>query len=87
MFQYVFDELEYDYKTPVNMVSKMTLENAKDGSKKILIMADEDLRNIVSGEELPRTREAELKAERISDLYNNTKTVAKTHNVEIRTNY
>ena len=87
MFQYVFDELEYDYKTPVNMVSKMTLENAKDGSEKVLIMADEDLRKIVSGEELPRTREAELKAERISDLYNNTKTVAKTHNVEIRTNY
>jgi hypothetical protein len=87
IFKYVFDKLGYDYKTPNNMVSKTTLENAKDGSEKILIIADEDLRKIVSGEKLPRTREAEIKVERISDLYNNTKTVAKTHNSEIRTNY
>jgi hypothetical protein len=69
------------------MISKATLENAKDGSEKILMIADEGMRKIVSGEELPRTSKAEIKAERLSDLYNNTKIVAKTHNKEIRTNY
>jgi hypothetical protein len=87
IFKYVFDKLGYDYKTPLKMISIATLENVRDGSEKILIIADEDLRKVVSGEELPRTSKAEIKAERISDLYNNTKTVAKTHNVEIRINY
>jgi len=87
IFQYVFNKLEYDYKSPNNMVSKIMLKNARDGSQKILMIADEDMRKIVTGEELPRTSKPEIKAERISDLYNNTKTVAKTHKVEIRTNY
>jgi hypothetical protein len=87
IFQYVFDKLEFDYKSPNNMISKRTLENVKDGSEKVLMIADENMRKIVSGEELPRTSKAEIKAERISDLYNNSKTVAKVHKVEIRTNY
>jgi Dolichyl-phosphate-mannose-protein mannosyltransferase len=87
IFKYVFDKLGYDYKTPFHMISNATLENARDGSEKILIIADEDLKKVVSGEELPRTPKAEIKAERISNLYNSTKTVAKTHNVEIRINY
>jgi len=87
IFQYVFDKLEYDYKSPNNMISKKTLENVKDGSEKVLMIADENMRKIVSGEELPRTSKAEIKAERLSDLYNNSKTVAKVHKVEIRTNY
>jgi Dolichyl-phosphate-mannose-protein mannosyltransferase len=87
IFKYVFDKLGYDYKTPRNMVSNATLEDARDGSEKILIIADEDLRKVVSGTELPRTPKAEIKAERIADLYNYTKTVAKIHNVEIRINY
>ena len=87
IFQYVFDKLEYDYKSPNNMISKKTLENIKDGSEKVLMIADENMRKIVSGEELPRTSKAEIKAERISDLYNNSKTVANVHKVEIRTNY
>jgi hypothetical protein len=45
------------------------------------------MRKIATGEELPRTSKPEIKAERISELYNGTKTVAKTHKVEIRTNY
>ena len=69
------------------MISKNTLENTKDGSEKVLMITDEDLRKIVSGEELPRTSKAEIKAERLSDLYNNSKTVANVHNVEIRINY
>jgi hypothetical protein len=87
IFKYVFDRLGYDYKTPRNIISNDTLENARDGSEKVIIIADEGLREIVSGKELPQTPKAEIKAERISDLYNITKTVAKTHNVEIRTNY
>ncbi|MGI8831349.1 MAG: hypothetical protein ACR2IS_01785, partial [Nitrososphaeraceae archaeon] len=87
IFQYVFDKREYDYKSPNNMISKKTLENVKDGSEKVLMIADENMRKIASGEELPRTSKAEIKAERISDLYNNTKTVANVHRVEIRTNY
>jgi hypothetical protein len=87
IFKYVFDKLGYDYKTPRNMVSNATLEDARDGSEKILIIADEDLRKVVSGKELSQTPKAEIKAERIADLYNYTKTVAKIHNVEIRINY
>jgi hypothetical protein len=87
IFQYVFDKLGYEYKSPNNMVSKMMLRDASDGSEKILMIADENMRKIVTGEELPRTSKPEIKAERISELYNGTKTVAKTHGVEIRTNY
>jgi hypothetical protein len=87
IFQYVFDKLGYDYKSPNNMVSKAMLRDASDGSEKILMIADENMRKIVTGEELPRTSKPEIKAERISELYNGTKTVAKTHEVEIRTNY
>jgi hypothetical protein len=69
------------------VIGNATLENAKVGSEKVLIIANESMRKIVTVEELPRTSEAEIKAERISELYNGTKTVAKTHEVEIRTNY
>ena len=87
ILQYVFDKLEYDYKSPNNMVSKKTLEGVEDGSVKVLMIADENMRKIVSGEELPRTSKAEIKAERLADIYANSKTVANVHKVEIRTNY
>jgi hypothetical protein len=87
IFQYVFGKFEYDYKSPNNMVSKEMLENARDGSEKVLMIADENMRKIITGEELPRTSKPEIKAERIADLYSSTETVAKTHKVEIRTNY
>ena len=87
IFRYVFDKLEYDYKTPLSMISNATLQNARDGSEKVIIIVDRDLKKVVSGEELPLTSNAETKAEQISELYNNTKTVAKTRNSEIRTNY
>ena len=87
ILQYVFDKLGYDYKSPNNMVSKKTLEGIEDGSEKVLMIADENMRKIVSGEELPRTSKAEIKAERLADIYGNSKTVAKVHKVEIRTNY
>jgi hypothetical protein len=87
IFQYIFDKIGYDYKSKFNMVSKATLENAKDGSEKVLMIADEGLKKIVSGEELPRTSKAEMKAERLASLYNSTETVGRTRNVEIRTNY
>jgi hypothetical protein len=87
ILKYAFDKLGYDYKTPRNMISNATLENARNNSELVLIIADEDLRKVVSGKELPRTPDAKIKVERISNLYNNTKIVAKTHNVDIRTNY
>ena len=87
ILQYVFDKLDYDYKSPNNMVSKKTLEGIEDGSEKVLMIADENMRKIVSGEELPRTSKAEIKAERLADIYDNSKTVANVHKVEIRTNY
>jgi hypothetical protein len=43
------------------MISKATLENAKGGSEKILLIADEGMRKVVLGEELPRTSNAEKK--------------------------
>jgi hypothetical protein len=85
--QYVFDKLDYDYKSPNNMVSKRALEGIEDGSEKVLMIADENMRKIVSGEELPRTSKAEIKAERLKDIYDNSKIVANVHKVEIRTNY
>ena len=87
IFKYVFDKLGYDYKTPRNIVSNVTIENARDGSEKIIMIADEDFRKIVLGKELPQTSNAEMKAEQLSALYNNTKTTEKIHNVEIRINY
>ena len=77
ILQYVFDKLGYDYKSPNNMVSKKTLEGIEDGSEKVLMIADENMRKIVSGEELPRTSKAEIKAERLADIYDNSKTVLK----------
>jgi hypothetical protein len=87
ILQYVFDRLDYDYKSPNNMVSKKTLEGIEDGTERVLMIADENMQKIVSGEELPRTSKAEIKAERLSDIYDNSETVAKVHKVEIRTNY
>jgi hypothetical protein len=87
ILQYVFNKLEYDYKSPNSMISKKTLEGVEDGSEKVLMIADENMRKIVSGEELPRTTKPEIKAERLADLYNNLNTVANVHKVEIRTNY
>jgi hypothetical protein len=87
ILQYVFDKLEYEYKSPNSMISKKTLEGVEDSSEKVLMIADENMRKIVSGEELPRTTKAEIKAERLTDLYNNLNTVANIHKVEIRTNY
>jgi hypothetical protein len=87
IFQYIFDKIGYDYKSKFNMISKATLEDAKDGSEKVLMIADDGLKKIVSGEELPRTSKAEIKAERLASLYNSTETVGRTRNVEIRTNY
>jgi hypothetical protein len=87
IFQYIFDRIGYDYKSKFNMISKATLENAKDGTEKVLMIADDGLKKMVSGEELPRTSKAEMKAERLADLYNSTETVGRTRNVEIRTNY
>ena len=69
------------------MISKKNLEGIEDGSEKVLMIADENMRKIVSGAELPRTSKAEIKAERISDIYDNSKTVENVRNVEIRTNY
>ena len=69
------------------MISKKTLEGIEDGTEKVLMIADENMRKIVSGEELPRTSKAEIKAERLSDVYDNSNTVSKVHRVEIRTNY
>jgi hypothetical protein len=87
ILQYVFDRPEYDYKSPNNMISKKTLEGVEDGSERILMIADENMRKIVSGEELPRTSKAEIKAERLATVYDNSKVVENVHNVEIRTNY
>jgi 4-amino-4-deoxy-L-arabinose transferase-like glycosyltransferase len=87
ILQYVFDKPDYDYKSPNNMLSKKTLEGVEDGSEKVLMIADENMQKIVSGEELPRTSKADIKAERLADVYDNSKTVANVRKVEIRTNY
>jgi hypothetical protein len=68
----IFDKPWCDYKSKFNMISKATLENAKGVSEKILLIADEGMKKVVLGEEPPRTPKAEIKAERISELYNNT---------------
>jgi hypothetical protein len=43
------------------MVSNATLENARDGTEKIIVIADEDFKKVVLGKELFQTPNAKIK--------------------------
>jgi hypothetical protein len=77
--QYVFDKLDYDYKSPNNMISKKKLEGIEDGTDRVHMIADENMQKILSREKLPRTSKAEIKTERLSDIYDNSNSCKGSH--------
>jgi hypothetical protein len=87
ILKYVFHKHGYDYKTPFNMINIHTLERILEGSEKVLMIADNRILDTVNNEKEPNNAKAQLRAERLSEIYNNTGTAVKLGKVEIRTNY
>jgi len=87
IMQYVFDKNEYDYRTQYSLISMKTVSNILEGSEKVLMVADTGILEIINNEREPDNERAKLRAERLSEIYNNTELAAKLGKVEIRTNY
>ena len=87
IMQYVFDKHQYDYRTQYSLISTKTLTDILKGSEKVLMVADAGILEVVNNERKPDNERAKLRAERLSEIYDNTKLVAKLGTVEIRTNY
>jgi asparagine N-glycosylation enzyme membrane subunit Stt3 len=87
ILQYVFDKPNYSYKTQYNLINKHTLERILDGSERVIMIADQGITEIVKNEKQPDNAKAQLRAERLSEIYFNTKLEDKVGRVEIRTNY
>jgi hypothetical protein len=51
------------------------------------MIADNRILDTVNNEKEPNNAKAQLRAERLSEIYNNTGTAVKLGKVEIRTNY
>jgi hypothetical protein len=87
IIQYVFDKHEYDYRTQFSLISMKTLNNILEGSEKVLMVADPGILEIISNEREPDNERAKLRAERLSEIYNNTELAVKLDKIEIRKNY
>jgi hypothetical protein len=87
ILQYVFDKPNYSYKTQYNMINIHTLERILEGSEKVIMIADKGIMEIVKNEKQPDNAKAQLRAERLSEIYFNTELEDKVGRVEIRTNY
>jgi len=87
ILQYVFDKPNYSYKTQYNMINIHTLERILEGSEKVIMIADKGIMEIVKNEKQPDNAKAQLRAERLSEIYFNTELEDKGGRVEIRTNY
>jgi hypothetical protein len=87
ILQYVFDKPEYNYKTQYNLINIHTLEDILDGSEKVIMIADRDILEIVRNEKEPDNAKAQLRADRLSEIYYNTNIAETVDRVEIRTNY
>jgi hypothetical protein len=87
ILQYVFDKPNYSYKTQYNLINKHTLDRILDGSERVIMIADQGITAIVKNEKQPDNAKAQLRAERLSDIYFNTRLEDKIGRVEIRTNY
>jgi hypothetical protein len=87
ILKYVFHKDGYDYKTQFNMINKHTLERILKGSEKVLMIADNRILDTINNENEPNDAKAQLRAERLSEIYHNTGIAVKLGKVEIRTNY
>jgi hypothetical protein len=87
ILQYVFDKPNYIYKTQYNLINIHTLERILEGSEKVIMIADRGIMEIVKNEKQPDNAKAQLRAERLSEIYFNTELEDKIGGVEIRTNY
>lgn len=87
ILQYVFDKPNYSYKTQYNLINIHTLEKIVEGSEKVIMIADQGIMEIVKHEKQPDNAKAQLRAERLSEIYFNTELEDKLGRVEIRTNY
>ena len=85
ILKYVFHKHGYDYKTPFNLININTLERVLQGSEKVLMIADNRILDAINNE--PNDAKAQLRAERLSEIYHNTGIAVKLGKVEIRTNY
>jgi Dolichyl-phosphate-mannose-protein mannosyltransferase len=87
ILQYVFDKPYYNYKTQYNLINIHTLERILEGSEKVIMIADRGILEIVKNEKQPDNAKAQLRAERLTEIYFNTELEDKIDRVEIRTNY
>jgi hypothetical protein len=87
ILKYVFHKNGYDYKTRFNIININTLERILKGSEKVLMIADDRILDTINNEIKPDNAKAQLRAERLSEIYHNTGIAAKLGKVEIRTNY
>jgi hypothetical protein len=87
ILQYVFDKPHYTYKTQYNQINIHALERFLEGSEKVIMIADQGILEIVRNEKQPDNPKAQLRAERLSEIYFNTELQDKIGRVEIRTNY
>ena len=87
ILQYVFDKPHYTYKTQYNLINVHTVERMLEGSEKVIMIADQGIMEIVRNEKQPDNPKAQLRAERLSEIYFNTELQDKIGRVEIRTNY
>jgi Dolichyl-phosphate-mannose-protein mannosyltransferase len=86
ILKYVFHKHGYDYKTRFNNIDIHTLERILKGSEKVLMIADNRILDTINEKE-PDNAKAQLRAERLSEIYQNTGLAAQLGKVEIRTNY
>jgi hypothetical protein len=87
ILQYVFDKPHYTYKTQYNLINIHALERFSEGSEKVMMIADQGIMEIVRNEKQPDNAKAQLRAERLSEIYFITELQDKIGRVEIRTNY
>lgn len=88
--QYVFDQKEPSYKTQYNLIGKKSLEDILDGSERVLMISDRDLMKVISeytDNVQKKPPKDILKAQRFKEIYDNTATIIKIDQTEIRTNY
>jgi hypothetical protein len=90
ILQYIFDQKEPSYKTQYNLIGKKKLEEILDGSKRVLMISDRDLMKVISeytDNVQKKPPKDILKAQRLKAIYDDTETIAKLDQAEIRTNY
>jgi len=88
IMEYVLNKNQEDiYKNPHNWIGDDKLKGILNGDKKVLLIADDNFKKIMSKEDLRPTANSELIAETLSIVYERTRIIASFNGIEIRTNY